>query len=400
MKRLTILFLALISLISMVIPGFASESFLYTDNTSGCSIPVPTNWKLEYLDNGVSFVPRSGESVPMSYHFTDVWNTLSLSEQKNCSRDLYGNDQIAKADIADLLDVRSKDVKQVNLAGNEYFQVTAVTTKGFFIFKSKSTVISLIHVHNGYLHLFQFEDDASNPLYPTFESMIAGTCYCVSANTETETAVIEPPVPSPTLADNSKPKETIPSDADIYQDAQEAYDDGDYSAARKLFESVSSYSDSQKYLRLIRIRGYGSNSGIGCVYNFNKALTDSQKKEIDQAAEDFYFADTTQVLLCNTDVACYYLGAHNSLSGNWITASNAPTYAYFKLHKDASGGYYYTRSSNLSNAVSDCVSIIDGDVRISITSSNTLVFHIDLTAPDCMDIYSYETCKSFALYRS
>lgn len=388
MEKITALVLVVFLLFSLAVPGFAAENFLYTDETSGCSITVPNGWKLEYEDDGILFVPRSGETVPMRYSCTDVWKSLSISQQKKLSRLEYNNDQVAKADIADLLDVRSKDVKVVNLAGTEYFQVTATTTKGFFIFKTKSTAISLIHVENGYLHLFQFEEEEDHDLYLAFEDMVAGTVY---ASAGSSAPVIET---VPEVSEATKPALTVKTDADIYQEAVDAYDDGNYSTAEALFEAVSDYDDSEAYLRLIHIRNYGSNTGIGCVYNFNKALTDSQKQEIDKAAQRFYFADTAEVLLCNTDVACYYL------FGNWITASNAPIYAYFKLHKDASGGYYYTRSTNLSNAVSDCVSIIDGDVRISITSSNTLVFHIDLTAPDCMDIYSYETCKSFTLYRS
>jgi len=390
MKQISAIFLVVLILFASALPCYATEHFLYSDETSGCTISVPNDWKLEYLDDGVSFLPRTGKTVPMSYHCTDLWDDLSLSEQDKISREAYNNNQIAKADIADLLDVRSKDVKLVNLAGTEYFQVTKVTKKGFFIFKTTSTVISLIHVHNGYLHLFRFEGDASHALYPAFEAMITDVVYVIAPGPEAETEETAPTVP----------EETVPSDADIYREAIDAYDNGRYSSAEKLFSSVSSYGDSQKYLRLLRIRDYGGNIGIGCIYDFDDALTEAQKEEVDDAAADFYFADTAQVLLCNTDVACYYLGAHNGLSGDWITAPTAPIYSYFKLHKDAIGGYYYTRSTNLSNAVSDSVSIIDGDVRISITSSNTLVFHIDLISPDCMDIYSYETCNQFSLYRS
>lgn len=386
MKTVTALFLSLIFLFSLTVPAHATEEFLYTHETTGAEITVPTSWKLEYDDESINFVPRSGKATSMCYRYVDIWSELSTSEKENMSRLQYDNDQVAKADIADLLDVRSKEVKLINLAGNEYFQVTAVTKKGFFLFKSKSTLISMIRVENGYAHIFQFSDDTSNALYSQFEDMVASVMY--------DTKISDPIEPNET-----RPLETVNTDDDIYLDAKDAYENGDYRNAEMMFYSVLNYKDSQKYLRLIRIRNYGSNIGIGCVYDYRKALTDDQKAEIDEAANDFYFADTADVLLCNTDVACYYLGSHNGMSGNWITGSVAPSYAYFKLHKDSSGGYYYTRSTNLSKAVSDCVSIIDGDVRISITSSNTLVFTLRLTGPNSMLICSHETGMATDLYR-
>ena len=184
------------------------------------------------------------------------------------------------------------------------------------------------------------------------------------------------------------------TNSDIYYYAVNAYESGRYSEASYMFDRIPNYLDSQDYLRLIRIRSFGGNSGIGVVYDHSKALTDYMKAEISKAAEKFYFADTAQVLLCNSDVASYYL------YGQWFTAPNSPVYAYFKMNSDPVGGYGYTRSSNLSNAVSNSVSINNGDIRVSITSSNDLVFHIDLLGPDCMQIYSYEYGKSFTLYRS
>lgn len=181
--------------------------------------------------------------------------------------------------------------------------------------------------------------------------------------------------------------------ASVYAAAVEAYESGSYAEAFRLFLTVSDYGYARDYLRLLRIRTYGGNKGIGCVYNHNLALTEAEKAEIDAAACNFWFADTAEVLLCNTDVATYYL------FGDWNTAPNAPAYSYLRWRKDYAGGYYYTRSNNVSTLVSDCVSINDGYVRISITSSNTLVFHIQLTGPNSMSLYCYEYGKCVELFR-
>ena len=179
----------------------------------------------------------------------------------------------------------------------------------------------------------------------------------------------------------------------IYDNAVKNYNLGKYVDAYEAFSGIPNYENSQDYMRLIRIRTYGDNIGIGCVYDYRKGLTDAEKAEIDAAARNFWFADTAEVLMCNTDVATYYL------YGNWSTASNVTPYSYLRWHKDSAGGYYYTRSNNVSTLVSDCVSINDGYVRISITSSNTLVFHIKLTGPNSMSLYCYEYGKCVELYR-
>jgi len=383
MRKTVTLLLLLAILLSMSLNASA-DTFGYSDPDSGMSLQVPKGWKIAAEDDHIRF-EADNSKVTMTYRCEDVWDGLSRADKAEISRKEYNNDLLSKADVADLVDARSKDVSAVDLNGVEYFSVTTSVTKGFLFFKSTAYTTSLIHFQNGWMHLFQFRENTDHKDYPRFEELVCSASYA-------EEADIVPETTQPTIPETTAP---VITDQDIYWDAQEAYERGDLLEAQQLFECVPAYEDAQDYLRLIRIRDYGSNSGIGTVYAENKGLAQFMKDDIDKAAQRFYFADTAEVLLCNTDVACYYL------YGSWITGAGAPAYAYFKLHKDYSGGgYYYTRSSNLSNAVSSTVSIIDGDVRISITSSNTLVFHIDLTAPDCMDIYSYETCKDFTLYRN
>lgn len=358
----------------------AADTFSYVDQYEEMTLPIPEDWQISAKDDCIHFKTKETK-VSISYRSEDLWDGLSRADKNDMPRQEFNNDIMSKADVADLIGAKAKDVSFTELGNIEYFTATTTVTKGFFIFKTTSSTTSLLHFHNGIMYLFQFAADPQHKDYPLFEELVSNAQYP------------EVPVPAET---ESIPETTayVQTDADIYREAQTAYNKGLLTEAEELFSCVPGYEDAQDYLRLIRIRDYGSNTGIGCVYNFNKGLMDFQKDDIDKAAERFYFADTAEVLLCNTDVACYYL------FGNWVTPAGSPAYAYFKLHKDAVGGYYYTRSTNLSNAVSDCVSIIDGDVRISIISSNTLVFHIDLTAPDCMEIYSYETCKSFTLQRN
>lgn len=378
-------FLFLFALI-FSLPCYASaDTFRYTDHYGEMTLQIPENWKVSATDECVRFESDSTK-VNITYRSEDLWDELSRSDKSNMPRQTFNNDIMSKSDVANLVGAKSRDVSYTVLGDREYFCVTTSSTKGFLIFKKTTSITSLLHFHNGIMYLFQFSADPLHKDYYLFEDLVSNALYTDESENLSPSSVPETTVPETTIYE--------PTEADIYQEAQSAYNKGKLSEAEKLFSMVADYEDAQDYLRLIRIRDYGSNTGIGCVYNYNKRLTDFQKEEIDKAAKRFYFADTADVLLCNTDVACYYL------YGSWITPVGSPAFARFDLHTHPSWGYYYTRSSNLSNAESDCVSIIDGDVRISITSSNTLVFHIELTAPDCMEIYSYETCKGFTLQRN
>ena len=178
----------------------------------------------------------------------------------------------------------------------------------------------------------------------------------------------------------------------IYHQAIDAYENGNYEEAKRLFHSVPEFGDSENYLRLIRIRGYGENVGMGSAYNHSKRLTEEEKEDIDKAAENFDFADTAEVLLCKTDVACYYL------MGRWTSPAGSQHSAYFIMEKHSNGGYQYRR--NMDNYKSDSFSINDGIIRVSITSSNTKAFHLSLLGPDELYAYNYKDEEVYILYRN
>lgn len=170
------------------------------------------------------------------------------------------------------------------------------------------------------------------------------------------------------------------SEKDTYAEAVSAYNRGSYSTAKKLFQEVSSYGDSSKYLRLIRIRNAGSNIGVGSkVYQSACGLTDSDKQDIDDAARDFYFADTAEVLVCNSDVASYYL------IGEWNGGSKC--YIHFIANNY---GCRYNIGSKLSTNYQDTFAINDGIVTVDVVGSCAKTLKLTLVSPDCMEVYTYE----------
>ena len=398
MKRIFTFLLCLVLLSALPLPVFAStllpgmnttvlsgaESYSYQDPDSGCCLTIPGDWDQTTATGDpvakAEFTHSVDDSAVIRYGSVDMWSTQSAAMQKEISREEFDNEMYSEEDIAELVGTKEKYVKITALDGTEFFRAE-VGKRHFFSFKVTDTY--LIRVENGWMYIYAFSGSDKHDLYDSFEAIVISS-LCASAP------------PEETVETITQPTETTePGDTkfDTYLKAIAKYQDGLYDTAEELFESLDGYSESEAYLRLIRIRSYGSNTGMGCVYYHDRGLTQEQKADIDKAAETFYLADTNEVLLCNSDVACYYL------LGDWITASDAPAYSYLKFKKDAAGGYCYYRSSNLSTLVSDCFSIEYGTVRISITSSNTLTFELKLTAPDCLEVYSYEKCTTTTLYR-
>lgn len=398
----------------------------------------------------VKFTHTDNDTAVIRYGSFDVWSTLSPQEQQSTPRGAYNHTMYTEQDIADLLGVKVRFVQTVSLSGRTYFRAEQAQSNFIFF---KVTTTYLIHVDNGWMYIYCFSGSNYDALYYAFRKLVSGAVYpptdpippaettqpgeTVPAGTQpggtvpptTQPVETTPPttLPAETVPPTTQPVETtppatqpvettppttqpiettppttqpvettppatqpaVPPEDDIYRRAKAAYEREDYQEAENLFSQIPNYLDSSDYLLLLRIRTYGSNTGIGTVYSFSKGLTDAQKKDIDRAAKNFDFADTARVLLWNVDIATYYL------YDDWYTSGGL----YLKWHKDSVGGYYYTRSNKLSTAISRTVSINDGYLRVDITTANTLVFHITLTGPDTMELYCYEYDKTYTLTR-
>lgn len=372
MKKVCTLFLAALLLLSLAVPVCAKSTVTYTDSDSGNLLRVPSDWK---IDTNVKaplkarFSPSSGTGAMMNYGSVDLWGSLSDTMKKQLSRSDLDNSQFSNADIAEIIGVKTKQVKQITLSGRDYFYAETEKSVKNSGLSFTLTVCQWVCIDNGWLYLYQFGGGTDDSLYKDFTALVTSATYGGKATDASDTS----------------------SDASVYADAVKAYNSGNYSTARKLFSSIDGYQDSGKYLRLLRIRSAGSNPGMGgAVYSSSCGLTASQKSDIDSAARDFYFADTADVLLCNSDVACYYL------LGKW--SGGAKCYIEFYENKAAGCSYYI--GSKLSTNYQSTYSINDGDLRVDILGSNKLTLSMTLTAPNCMEVYTHEKGNCYTLTRN
>lgn len=370
--RVNTLILTFFLILSLALPVCAqSSTTTYTDKDSGNTLSVPSDWKLEYKDDAlvkVKFVPTSGTSALMQYGSIDLWSTLSKSAQNDLPRSEFHNDQLSKSDIADLVGTKSGNVEMVTIGGREYFQADSEKTTISGGYKFTLPVTYWVCVENGWFYIYQFAGGENHELYSKFKDMIASSTYS--------------DIPNDDLSSGSR--------SETYASAVKAYNSRKYYNAQNLFSSVDGYKDSSKYLRLIRIRTANSNLGMGGkVYNSAYGLTSSQKSDIDAAARDFDFADTSEVLLCSPDVACYYL------LGKWSGGSKC----YIEFYENKNAGYSYYIGSKLSTNYSDTYSIYDGELRVDILGANKLTLSMTLTAPNCMEVYTHEKGNCYTLTR-
>ena len=370
MKRICAFLLTAVLLLSLALPVCAKSTTTYTDSSNGNQLSVPTDWDIDTAVQAplkAIFVPRSSTSALMVYGSVDLWSSLSDSAKKKTPRSDCDNSQISKADVADLVGADAKNVKYTTLNGREYFYAETEKTAKSGTLSFSMTVCYWVCLDNGWLYLYQFGGGSEHSLYKDFTALISSATYGQSA---------------------TAPKDG--TDASIYADAVKAYDRGDYSTAWAHFAMVDGYSDSAKYLRLLRIRSAGSNPGMGGeVYSRDCGLTASDKSDIDAAARDFYFADTADVLLCNSDVACYYL------CGRWSGGSKC----YIEFYENKKAGYSYYIGSKLSTNYQSTYSINNGDLCVDILGTNKLTLSLTLTAPDCMEVYTHEKKNCYTLNR-
>lgn len=359
MKRFLSVLLIASFLIPFAQPVSASGTVTYYDQNGNNVLSIPADWEAEPASGGVfqvTFLPSS-DSALMQYGSIDLWSSLSSSAQENTPRSQLDNDVFTKSDIADLIGCKTGQIKMVTLGKTEYFRADfqqSSTSQGI---RFSVDVTAWTCIQDGWLYLYFFT--GSNSLYSKFEDVVESASYRKASSGDTGASS---------------------GNEALYHEAVAAYYSGNYTQARKFFTAISSYQDSSKYLRLIRIRMAGGNIGVGsAVYQKDCGLTQSEKNDIDAAARDFYFADTADVLLCNPDVACYYL------VGDWNGGSKC--YIHFKMNDY---GGTYNIGSKLSTNYQGTFSIFDGEVRVDVLGSNALTLQLTLTGPDTMEVFTYE----------
>ena len=190
---------------------------------------------------------------------------------------------------------------------------------------------------------------------------------------------------------------------EMYAEAQALYRENDMKAAKSLFKFLSSYEDSEKYIKFIDvhrfINGDDSSSGMVWVGGFvdawiNNRLPTSNEEvifsdDITVAAylrENFYFEDAAELLLSKQEIA------EEFLRGSWYGDGY-----YFKIDEDGTSwfdlpridyGYYYE--------IEDGLYLKYPEDDYDATKPQ---FAFTAISPDCIEVYCYQNGGTYTLYR-
>ena len=168
----------------------------------------------------------------------------------------------------------------------------------------------------------------------------------------------------------------------IYYEGQDYYHENDYDVAEEYFECISSYSDSEAYLTLIKVHKMGS--------SFVSYMAGSLRTYVDDLIDLFYFEDASELLLSDTFIACEFL------LGKWQT--NEGGY-YFEIEESDDEDYSFYSSYNLP-WYGGTFDIENGIYCVSNDSYGSKPqYHFTLITPNSMEVYCYKDGSTYTLYR-
>ena len=171
---------------------------------------------------------------------------------------------------------------------------------------------------------------------------------------------------------------TSPEEA--YQEMVTAYKAGNYSDSYSYYEQAKGYQDADKYGNLLKAR-----------LCYTLKLTDSEIEELEKAiVNDISFADSKDVLVCNSAIAHYYLlGTWYSTNGTYIyeVKDNGGTTTTVPV-VPRTGNYYEILNGTYWRYFDD-----KWDER-------TAVFDFKPISKSKMEIYSYQVKQSYTFNKT
>lgn len=161
----------------------------------------------------------------------------------------------------------------------------------------------------------------------------------------------------------------------MYLEGQKLYRGGKYTDAEQIFECITPYADSEKYLVLSRMRKYSAWSSWYVDEEDAKTLINN-----------FYFEDAAEILLSGQGIAEWFLkgtwkgdGYYFKIDEDGNTNYNLPWFNYGDWYKIQNGRY-----------------LLYPDGK---ENSTKTLFTITAVNPDCIRVFCHKNNQSYTLFR-
>ncbi len=164
-----------------------SDPFTYTEEESGVSFTVPSNWvqrerPAESQLDGM-FAPNGVSGYGITFQATDLWSETYEQIGYLYSREEFDT-LFTAADYADMIGVDPYEIDTTIYGGVYYY--TAIkqhTTDESFPFEWSYISTNLLYIRNGWLYCFSFYGEEDSEYYADFESLMRSVSYPYVATT-------------------------------------------------------------------------------------------------------------------------------------------------------------------------------------------------------------------------
>ena len=158
-------------------PVAETPAFVHTDPDTGTTFTVPANWSVQPFSKerdilDIQFSCAEDPALLIAYASNDIWSELSFFEKLFMSREKTEDILSSTAQVAEEYGVPESSVSKMTYNGETYFIVEAPYTTDLYGTSFTATVNQAIHVEDGWMYMFNFYGDASNPHFDDFEKLL------------------------------------------------------------------------------------------------------------------------------------------------------------------------------------------------------------------------------------
>lgn len=165
-----------------------TEPFEFCDKETGAILHIPANWKRaefseerQFLD--AKFASTDGEGTVL-YSSEDAWNKLNDRDKSRYKRSEYNLAELSDDDVKEAVQVivtdigaKNADYTKETIGGIEYLKINYTISSEVYGINVVLDGTSFTTIKNGYVYLYQFMGNETNPRYQDLIKILGNVDY-------------------------------------------------------------------------------------------------------------------------------------------------------------------------------------------------------------------------------
>ncbi len=148
---------------------------IYGDSVTKINIVLPENWGLSDRQEPYQRFTSYGGLASMAYGYLDVYAGLGFFDRLFMRRSELDNSCLGNDFIDRISEGNELKTGKAEYGGREYY-----TCEGMITLEDTGEemwISRAVHVDNGYMHMFEFNDSSDSPYFKDFEFMLENLIY-------------------------------------------------------------------------------------------------------------------------------------------------------------------------------------------------------------------------------